>query len=84
MIGERIKLLRTENNLSQDNLAKKIKSNQKQISKWERNQIEPNIDALTRLADYFEVSVDYLIGRTDSPLGATEMLHILKMTGSKY
>ncbi len=65
MIGERIKLLRTENNLSQDNLAKKIKSNQKQISKWERNQIEPNIDALTRLADYFEVSVDYLIGRTD-------------------
>ncbi len=63
MVGDQIKFLRTENKLSQEALAKRIKSNQKQISKWERNQIEPNIDALTRLADYFEVSVDYLIGR---------------------
>lgn len=65
MVGERIKSLRTEKNLSQESLAQGIKSNQKQISKWERGQIEPNIDALTRLADYFEVSVDYLIGRTE-------------------
>ena len=65
MIGERIRLLRTENNLSQETLATKIESNQKQISKWERGQIEPNIDMLTRLADYFETSVDYLIGRKD-------------------
>ncbi len=65
MIGERIKTLRKENNLSQEILAQKINSNQKQISKWETGNIEPNIDALTRLADYFEVSVDYLIGRTD-------------------
>ncbi len=65
MVGERIKSLRTEKNLSQESLAKKIQSNQKQISKWELNKIEPNIDALSRLADYFEVSVDYLIGRAD-------------------
>ncbi len=65
MVGERIKSLRTEKNLSQESLAKKIQSNQKQISKWERNKIEPSIDALSRLADYFAVSVDYLIGRAD-------------------
>lgn len=64
-IGERIRLLRTENNLSQMTLASKIQSNQKQISKWERGKIEPNIDMLARLADYFETSVDYLIGRVD-------------------
>lgn len=51
--------------MSQETLARKIQSNQKQISKWERGQIEPNIDMMKKLADYFEVSVDYLIGRAD-------------------
>lgn len=65
IVGERIKNLRKEGSLSQVALAEKIDSNQKQVSKWERGQIEPNIDMLKRLADYFEVSVDYLIGRSD-------------------
>ena len=65
IVGERIKNLRKEGSLSQVALAEKINSNQKQVSKWERGQIEPNIDMLAKLADYFEVSVDYLIGRSD-------------------
>ncbi len=65
MFAERIKSLRKESSLSQVALAEKIDSNQKQVSKWERGQIEPNLDMLRKLADYFEVSVDYLIGRTD-------------------
>ena len=65
IVGERIKYLRKENALSQIALAEKISSNQKQVSKWETGKIEPNIDMLKKLADYFEVSVDYLIGRTD-------------------
>jgi transcriptional regulator with XRE-family HTH domain len=65
MVGDRIKLLRSEKNISQEALAKNITSNQKQISKWERGQIEPNIDMLKKLADYFGVSVDYLLERVD-------------------
>ena len=65
MVGDRIKLLRSEKNISQEALAKNITSNQKQISKWERVQIEPNIDMLKKLADYFGVSVDYLLERVD-------------------
>ena len=65
IVGERIKNLRKEGALSQMALASKIDSNQKQVSKWERGQIEPNIDMLKKLADYFDVSVDYLIGRSD-------------------
>ena len=65
MFAERIKSLRKESSLSQVALAEKIDSNQKQVSKWERGQIETNLDMLRKLADYFEVSVDYLIGRTD-------------------
>ena len=65
MVGDIIKLLRSEKNISQEALAKNITSNQKQISKWERGQIEPNIDMLKKLADYFGVSVDYLLERVD-------------------
>lgn len=65
LFAERLKSLRKEGDLSQEQLALKINSNQKQVSKWECGQIEPNIDMLTRLANYFEVSVDYIIGRTD-------------------
>lgn len=65
IVGERIKNLRTEESLSQVSLAKKISSNQKQISKWECGLIEPSIDMLKKLADYFDVSVDYLVGRSD-------------------
>ena len=65
MVGDRIKLLRNEKNISQEVLAQNITSNQKQISKWERGQIEPNIDMLKKLADYFGVSVDYLLERVD-------------------
>ncbi len=65
IVGERIKNLRKEGALSQVALAQKIDSNQKQVSKWERGQIEPNIDMLKKLADYFEVTVDYLIGRSE-------------------
>ena len=65
VVGERIRGLRQENSLSQVSLAEKISSNQKQVSKWECGQIEPNLDMLTKLADYFEVTVDYLIGRSE-------------------
>lgn len=65
LLGERIKALRLDESLSQEALAKKISSNQKQISKWECGIIEPNLDMIAKLADYFDVTVDYLLGRSD-------------------
>ncbi len=61
--NDRVKELRKELGLTQTQFATKIGSTQRQVSFWESGQIEPNIFWLIKLADFFDVSVDYLIGR---------------------
>lgn len=61
--NDRVKELRKELGLTQTQFAMKIGSTQRQVSFWESGQIEPNIFWLIKLADFFDVSVDYLIGR---------------------
>ena len=65
MIGNRINELRKERGLSQHALAKKIGVSQKAIDYWERNVNEPKASYIILLADYFEVTADYLLCRTD-------------------
>lgn len=62
--GTRLKQLRLENNLKQEELAKKIHSSKANISRYESNSVEPNLKTLNELAELFNVSVDYLLGRT--------------------
>ncbi len=61
--AERIKELRQEKNLSQSVLAQKIGVSQKAIDYWERGINEPKATYIVRLADFFDVSTDYLLGR---------------------
>ena len=61
----RIKELRLERGLSQLQLAKILKYTQSNICEWEKGTVEPKADALLSIADYFSVSIDYLLGRTD-------------------
>ncbi len=65
MINERIKELRIEKNLSQTQLAKKIGVSQKAIDYWERAVNEPKASYIIALADFFEVSCDYLLGKKE-------------------
>ena len=60
-----IKRLRQEYGISQQRLADAIGVSQPSINKYENHNIEPDIDVLKRLADYFNTSVDYLVGHTD-------------------
>ena len=60
-----LKKLRIERNISQQQLASVIKVSQQSINKYENHETEPNLSTLIMLADYFETSVDYIIGRTD-------------------
>ena len=62
----RIKLLRQEHGLSQRALAEKLGISQQSINKYENHNIEPDIGMLRQIADVFDVSVDYLIERTDN------------------
>ncbi|MCC8160607.1 MAG: helix-turn-helix domain-containing protein [Oscillospiraceae bacterium] len=61
MLNERIKSLRKANGLTQVELAKKINVSKQCVSNWENNNIQPSIDMLVKLADFFSVSTDYLL-----------------------
>ena len=57
--------LRTEKGLSQRELARIMNVSQGTYNNWENSNTQPSIEQLIALANFFEVSVDFLIGRTD-------------------
>ena len=63
----RLRELRKARGISQLKLAMDLNTNQNTISRYETGEREPGIDELIKIADYFNVSVDYLIGRTENP-----------------
>ena len=63
--AKRLKELRKEKNLLQSELAKALNTTQRKISYWESEKIEPDLASLWKLSEYFEVSIDYLIGKND-------------------
>lgn len=63
-IGERIKYLREAKGLTQKDVATKLGLESAAISKYELNLREPNIEALKKLSEIFEVSTDFLLGLT--------------------
>lgn len=65
MFGKRLKLLRTNLNLTQNQLGKDLNLSQRAISSYENGLRFPDEQILNLIADYFNVSVDYLLGRTD-------------------
>ncbi len=61
--GERLRDLRQEKNIGQVELATKIGVSKGIISLWEQGKREPTLSSLVAIADYFNVTIDYLIGR---------------------
>ncbi len=62
--GANLKTIREQNKISQLELAKRIGTSHQNISRWERNLVLPNIDFCVKLADFYGISVDELIGHT--------------------
>ena len=58
-----LKQLRATANISQQTLADALGISQQAINRYENHKVEPDIETLIKIADYFNVSVDYLIGR---------------------
>ena len=63
---EKIKELRTERGLTQKQVAEHIGLTKNALGNYEAGIREPSLDILRKLCDLFDVSADYLIGRTDS------------------
>ena len=69
IVGKRIKGLRESIRLSQKELSVKLGISQSAVNRYENNQSEASYKTLLKYADYFDVSLDYLYGRTDQPQG---------------
>lgn len=78
-IGERIKNLRNKRNLTQEQLGKYLNVGKSTISQYENNINTPDITTLIKIANYFNTSVEYLLGNTDDPRPLKE---IIKNPGS--
>ncbi|MBQ9355181.1 MAG: helix-turn-helix transcriptional regulator, partial [Clostridia bacterium] len=63
----RLKTLRKQKKISQLKLALDLNTNQNTISRYETGEREPGLKELIKIADYFNVSVDYLLERTENP-----------------
>ena len=63
----RLKELREARHLSQVRLAMELTLSQNSISRYENREREAGYETLVAMADYFQVSLDYLLGRTDQP-----------------
>jgi transcriptional regulator with XRE-family HTH domain len=76
--GDRLRELRKDKRLTQQKLAAIILKGKGSISRYEKGIRQPDMDTLARLADFFGVSVDYLLGRTRFPKILEKMLrHVL-------
>lgn len=67
---ERLIELRKERAVSQQQLAKVLCIDRTSVGKYEKHGVIPSKDILFRMADYFNVSIDYLLGKTDNPVPA--------------
>ena len=65
--SERLSKLRAEHKLSSQILAEAIGISRPAISRFEHGVDFPHVNTLCTLADYFDVSLDYLVGRSDDP-----------------
>ena len=63
----RVKELRVSRKLSQQELANFLKISKSSVNMYERGEREPGLDTLENIADFFNVDMDYLMGKSDSP-----------------
>ena len=66
MFAERLKSLRKEQNLTQEKIAEKLNISRGSYAQWETERTQPSSKSLETLANFFNVSTDYLLGNTDN------------------
>lgn len=82
MFGEKLKELRKYKKLTQEDIAKKFNVNPATVSAWEVGKAQPSYDILVELANYFDVTTDYLLNYTQDDLNKMKKLKkLLKEVG---
>ena len=65
MFADRVKYLRQSRELNQVQFAQKMGVTKQSVSNWENDNIMPSVEMLEKIADFFNVTTDYLLGRDD-------------------
>lgn len=65
--ANKIGYLREKRGITQEQLANMVGISRAALSHYEKGRREPDYDTLSKIADFFKVSIDYLVGRTDNP-----------------
>ena len=83
MFNEKLAQLRKKNNLSQADLANELGFSSSTVAMWEIGKREPNITTIKKIAEYFDVSIDYLLGYDRMEDDLKELENVLIKNGLK-
>ena len=67
LFNERLRALRQDKDLTQEELSKVLRITRKTLSNYETAYREPNLDTIIKIAKHFDISIDYLLCKTDIP-----------------
>lgn len=76
LFGDKLKELRKERNLTQEEISEICQVAKQTISNWENNVTQPSFDIVKRLAQYFGVTTDYLLGLNQNDINRIDKLNI--------
>ena len=79
-LNENIKQLRLQKGLNQVEFAKCMNVTKQCVSNWENDNVLPSIEMLVRMADFFQVTTDYLLGREEGDSLKVDGLTIEQLT----
>ncbi|MCL2696589.1 MAG: helix-turn-helix domain-containing protein [Oscillospiraceae bacterium] len=65
--NEHLKMLRKNKNITQEQFANAVNTSNRAMQNYEQGKRKPPYDTLIEIADFFDVSLDYLVGRCDNP-----------------
>ena len=78
--GERLTMVRKRKGLSQADVGKKININGDAYGRYERSEVRPTIEMAVKIAEALEVSLDYLVGKTDTELDNATLKRLQDVT----
>ena len=81
--GSRLLEARKNKGISQEELAKFLGTKGPAIGRYERDEMKPSIEVAAKMADYLDVSLDYLVGQTDKQLDQITMKRIIEVQNLK-
>ena len=83
MFANQLGFLRRSQQLTQEQLADKLGVTKQSVSNWENGNIMPSVEMLEKIADFFNVSVDYLLGRNVFEQGSLSVIDVTRLTADE-